>query len=267
MINEKDLLALMNEVQTAYETIKKAEVTEDKKEPKKEIKPDPEKMDEEGPMAEDSDPKAPMKKEMPMKKETLMENEIEPEEVMEEIEEVEEKDRDQLCAEYLAMDDDKLISHYVAMNHALAIKMQHEAHEDEEEELAEETMQNPMMKKFGMKMKKKGMKKTGKMMMKSELSSNELGLKQKIQDLEGQIGNLSKSLEKLTKRPQEKALTGDNFLTKSEPAPITLTKSEIVAKLCEKAREPGLSMADRAKITQYTYNLAPIEEIKTFLKI
>lgn len=267
MINQTDLVALMNEVQTEYEKIKKAEP--EASEAKKEMKPDPEKKDEEGPMAEDSDPKAPMKKE-------VMEKEYEPEEVIEEVEEVEDKDRDQLCAEYLAMDDDKLISHYVAMNHALAIKMQHEAHEEEEEELAEETvMADPMMKKvnmgmkkFSMGMKKKTMKKTGKMMMKSEMSIKEVDMQKQIQELEGKIGSLTKSLEKLATVPQVKAISGDTFLAKSEVAPANLlTKAEVVAKLREKARDPKLSFSDRAKITQYTYNVGSEAEIKKFLEI
>lgn len=269
MMNDKEIVSLLQSVQVQYEEMKKAEDDFPPKKEKKEVKPDPEKKDEEGPAAEDAEPKAPAKKAAPevVEETEVVGDEVEgaAEEVGAEIAaEVPDKERAQLCAEYLGMDDKTLISHYVALNHALAMKLQDESPEEEAKEITED----PMMKRWNLKMEKRNAKKTGKTMMKSEDSAKDVSGQDKMQALEAQINLLQKSLDKLTSQPQNVAITGDNFMAKAEkPAETMLKKSDIIAKLCEKAKDPNLSAADRKKITAFNCYPVMTEELKKFLAI
>ena len=100
------------------------------------------------------------------------------------------------------------------------------------------------------------------------MTEKEKELQKDITTLKSQVDTLTKSLEKLTTKAQSHALTGANYMAKSEtkPAAKTWSKDELRKKLVEKARQ-NLSPDDRHRLTKFSINLQLTDELKEFLEL
>lgn len=236
-----DIESLIADVQQEYEKIKKSEMKEEE-ETKNE---DALKKEDEGPKAEDSMP------DVEEKQEAHMEEELE--------EEMNHQTVEELLAEYMKLDEDDLMAHLIACNQAVAAKMQEEKEDEMEmvEDIMEKTKPKVFSKKsFSASVMKKSMQPT----------KQEKELKKELFNLKNKMESLTKSFDKIVKQPKNLAFTGENFLAKSQPVQIELSKSEIISKLKEKAREQ-LSAEDSARLIKFNLNPFPTEELKKFLKI
>lgn len=100
------------------------------------------------------------------------------------------------------------------------------------------------------------------------LSKAEEAKNQKIAELQAQVSGLAKAVELLVSTPQRKAVTSIAYLGKTEAtaeAP-TLSKSEIIEKLNEKAKDPKLSKNDRSLINKFCVNKADVKSIEHLLR-
>lgn len=61
--------------------------------------------------------------------------------------------REELCSDYLIMDDKQLINHYVALNHSLATRLTNESEEDDD---TEECLKNNKKEEYHVSVKSKG---------------------------------------------------------------------------------------------------------------
>lgn len=66
-----------------------------------------------------------------------------------------------------------------------------------------------------------------------------------------QIEDLTKAFELIVGKPQRRAVTGMDYLAKSQAAPVRLTRDQILAKLTEVAATDDLKKSDREKINAY----------------
>jgi len=266
-LEDQKLYTLIAEVQKEYEKITKSEEKEedkkdakaesDKKEDKDEKEKEELKKDdgkEEGPKAEDPMPEVDAKQD---------------EHVTEELEEeMNHASVDELCEQYMGLDEDDLMAHLVAVNRALAAKMQQE--KQEETAMVDQIMdKNYIVAKSQKSLISKGNKQIKQDLKKSEhkVTEKEKELQKEINALKTQMGDLVKNLERVSSQPQSHAFTGANFIAKSEPAPAKITREELIQKLSEKAQDPNLTPADRQKITKYSLNLHPSDDLKKFLNI
>lgn len=239
----KDIQTLIAEVQKEYESMQKSEEKEMKEKGKEEEKLEKEAVELDGPKAEDSMPDVEEKQEEHLKEEVE--------------EEMSHQSVEELLSEYMKLDEDDLMAHLIACNQAVSAKMK------EEEEETEEMVEGIMSKAKKMPMSKKVFVK--KQMKKSEAASKEV--KKEVAELKNQLNVLVKNVESLASKPKSLAFNGNNFLTKSEPAVKQLTKSEIVNKLSEKARQANLTLEDSQKIVKFSLNPVVTEELKKFLNI
>lgn len=96
----------------------------------------------------------------------------------------------------------------------------------------------------------------------------------KVEALEKSIKGLVDVFEKVLTRPQRKAITGIEWIAKSEDTatkstakPVEqLTRAEIKARLNEVAKRTDLEKSDRSRITQYFYGDLSVDEIKDLLE-
>jgi len=110
-----------------------------------------------------------------------------------------------------------------------------------------------------------GQMKAGAKMAKSE---TERALDALVKSQDEKIETLSKALELLLGQPQRKAVTGVDFLHKSElkPEAKPLTKSEVTTKLTQVARNPKLTKSDRDAINGYVAGSMDFSAIEHLIK-
>jgi len=242
----KDFEQLILEVQKEYDNLQKSEAKMKEEVKEEEMKKEDVKAEE--PKAEDKMP------DVEEKEEEHIEEELE--------EELHHQSIGELVAEYMGLDEDDLMAHLIAVNQAFAVKMKAEKEKEEMfvEEIMNKNVQNALtlVKKSKEQLQKKEQKS----------SSKEGLLKKEVESLKSQVSTLTKSLEKISSKAQSQAMTGNNFLAKSEHVvEKTWKRDELIKKLNEKAKDPSLSNEDRLKITKYSLNLKLDDELKAFLNI
>lgn len=92
--------------------------------------------------------------------------------------------------------------------------------------------------------------------------------KSEAQLLQEQVDALTKIVSAFVNKPMQKAVTGANYVAKSEGEPVrkSLSNAEVTAKLSELTRNPDLKKSDRDAINRYYEGAVKIDAIEHLLK-
>jgi hypothetical protein len=101
----------------------------------------------------------------------------------------------------------------------------------------------------------------------SSLGKSEAEYGKKIKEIEGVQEQLVKALDKFLGHPLRKAVTSVNAIGKpgSETEVVEPTRTEIMAKLSQKAQTEGLKKSDRERINKFATRQLGFEDIKDLL--
>ena len=90
----------------------------------------------------------------------------------------------------------------------------------------------------------------------------------KFEELAAQVDLLTKALDLSLATPQRRAVTSLSFLKKTESGEeeVQLSKSEIMEKIGEKAKDPSLSKSDRSLINGFCVGSVDVKKIEHLLR-
>ena len=175
---------------------------------------------------------------------------------------------DELYEMYCKLDEEQLAMHFMACNKAMYTKM---GAPEEEQALPGEAPPMEAAPAAAPAPEAEAPPPQFGKAEKDELEKLNKSLQDKTSDLEKKVEELTETLTKVVNHPSRKAFTGSNFAStvKEDKSNQPLSKSEVLGKLVDKAKNPKLSDADRAKVESYAYKFSvkPVlsEELSKFL--